>query len=294
MKGEGIKNILAAFGAAFFIIIIITAAVVWFAGRGKISLADKVVVVKLEGVITDPAEVSEQLRELEDRSDVKAVVVRIDSPGGAVGPSQEIYSAIKRLRKTKVVVASMGAMAASGGYYAAVAANKIVANPGTITGSIGVIVEFMNAEELLGKIGLKGYVVKSGKFKDTGSPLRKMSAEEEELLQAVINDVNSQFVKAVAEGRGLKVEDVDRIADGRIFSGAQALEKGLVDSLGDLTDAVNLGAKLAGIQGKPVVIYPEKKGFGLLRSLVEGNAAREFTELFSGLKVMYMVRLPSR
>lgn len=287
------KNLFAAFGAAFFILIILTVCLAWFTGTGKLSSSDKVVVVKLEGIITDPAEVTEELRDLEERRDVKAVVLRIDSPGGAVGPSQEIHSAIKRLRKHKVVVASMGSVAASGGYYAAVAANKIVANPGTITGSIGVIVEFINAEELLTKIGVKGYVVKSGKFKDTGSPLRKMTADEERLLQDMINDVNTQFIKAVAEGRKLKIEDVEKLADGRVFSGAQALDKGLIDSLGDLTDAVDLSAKLAKISGKPEVIYPEKKGFGLLRALIDKNAANELVGMFSGIHVMYLLRAPS-
>ena len=182
-----------------------------------------------------------RLKVLEERDDVKAIVVRIDSPGGAVGPSQEIHGEIKRLREKKKVVASMGTIAASGGYYTAVAADKIVANPGTITGSIGVIVEFFNAEELLQKIGLKGYVVKSGKFKDVGSPLRKMEDEERKLLQAVIDDVNDQFIEAVAEGRNLKPEDVRAIADGRIFTGPRQ-RKGPYRRARGLSRAIKLGA----------------------------------------------------
>lgn len=292
MTGINLKNILAAFGASFFILVLIAVLVAWFAGKGTMALSDKIVVVKLEGVITDVAEITEQLHELEDSTDVKAVVLRIDSPGGSVGPSQEIYSSVLRLRKTKPVVASMGAVAASGGFYAAMAANKVVANPGTITGSIGVIVEFMNVEELLAKIGLKGRVIKSGKFKDTGSPLREMTPEEERLLQDVINDVNSQFIKAVADGRGLSVEEVGRIADGRVFSGAQARSLKLVDELGDLTDAINLSAKLAGIKGKPNVVYPEKKGLGIIRSLLEDSAAGEISRFLSGMRVMYLMRAP--
>lgn len=298
MKSDTIRNLLAAFGAAFFILALIAVLVVWFAGkRSVLTLSDTVVVVKLEGIITDPTEVTEQLRELEDNANVKAVVLRIDSPGGSVGPSQEIYSAVKRLRKVKPVVASMGAMAASGGFYAAMAANKIVANPGTITGSIGVIVEFINAEELLTKIGLKGRVIKSGKFKDTGSPFRGMTPEEEALLQDVINDVNSQFVTAVADGRGLKVEEVTRIADGRVFSGAQAKTLKLIDELGDLTDAINLGAKLAGIVGKPNVVYPEKKGMGIIGTLLDSDAASKMAQLLSGIgdmRIMYMMKAPTR
>lgn len=292
MIGANLKNILAAVGASFFILILLAVFVAWFAGRGTLALSDKIVVVKLEGIITDVTDITEELRELEDRSDVKAVVLRIDSPGGSVGPSQEVYSSVLRLRKVKPVVASMGAVAASGGFYAAMAASKVVANPGTITGSIGVIVEFMNVEELLAKIGLKGRVIKSGKFKDTGSPLREMTPDEEKLLQGVINDVNAQFVKAVADGRGLSVEEVSNIADGRIFSGAQAHTLKLVDELGDLTDAINLSAKLAGIKGKPNVVYPEKKGLGLIRSLLENNAAGEIARLLSGMRVMYLMRAP--
>ncbi len=293
MKAETLKSLLAAVGAVFIILIALSLAVSYFSG-GTLSRADKVAVVELEGIITDPSEISRQFKYLEEREDVKAVVLRIDSPGGAVGPSQEIHGEIKRLKEKKTVVASMGTIAASGGYYAAVAAQKIVANPGTITGSIGVIVEFINAEELLSKIGLKGYVVKSGKFKDVGSPLRKMDKEEEKLLQEVIDDVNSQFIKAVAEGRGMKTEEVSKIADGRIFTGAQARDRGLVDSLGGLTDAINLSAELAGIEGKPYVIYPERKGISLWKTVFGESAARNFTELFSGLRIMYLMPNPER
>lgn len=296
MKWETFKSILAATGAFFSAIIVLTLVIAYFTAGGALSSSEKVVVVKLDGVIMDPFEISMELKELEEDADVKAVVVRIDSPGGAVGPSQEIYNGIKRLRKVKPVVASMGTVAASGGLYAAVAANKIVANPGTLTGSIGVIVEFINAEELLHKIGIKGSVVKSGKFKDTGSPLREMSEEERALLQSVIDDVNKQFIKAVADGRGMKVEDVEKIADGRIFTGSQAKENGLVDSLGDLSDSIELGAKLAGIKGKPHVVYPEKKGLKLLDYLSGESIARGISGMISGyggdnpVRIMYLMR----
>ncbi len=222
------------------------------------------------------------------------MVLRIESPGGAVGPSQEIHGEILRLKEKKTVVASMGAVAASGGYYAAVAADRIMANPGTITGSIGVIVEFVNAQELLGKIGLKGYVVKSGKFKDVGSPLREMEKEERELLQTLINDVNGQFIKAVAEGRGLKTEEVKKIADGRIFTGAQAKELKLVDELGGLSDAIALSASLAGIEGEPSVIYPERQKISIWKTFSGGASIESLTELFTGLRVSYMIQNPAR
>lgn len=296
MKWETFRNILAAAGAFFTAIIALALIVSYFTVGGGLNSSEKVVVVKLDGVILDPLEISMELKKLEEDADVKAVVVRIDSPGGAVGPSQEIYNSIKRLRKVKPVVASMGTIAASGGLYAAVAANKIVANPGTLTGSIGVIVEFINAEELLQKIGIKGSVVKSGKFKDTGSPLREMSEEERALLQSVIDDVNRQFIKAVADGRGMKIEDVEKIADGRIFTGSQAKENGLVDILGDLSDSIDLGAKLAGIKGKPFVVYPEKKGLKLLDYLSGESIARGISGMISGyggdtpVRIMYLMR----
>jgi len=287
MRGETLKNLLAAIGAVFVALIVLSLLIAYFSGKSSIVGSDKVAVVNLEGVIADPSDFIAELRDYGDRDDIKAVVVRINSPGGGVGPSQEIYSTIKKLRKKKTVVASMGAIAASGGFYAAMAADKVVANPGTITGSIGVIVEFMNAEELLSKIGVQGFVVKSGKFKDTGSPLRKMTPEERALIQDVINDVNGQFISAVAEGRGLKEEDVSKIADGRIFSGAQALKHGLVDSLGDLADAIDLSASLAGIKGRPQVIYPEKKVFGLWDA-VFGESVKNLAGAFSGFRIMYM------
>jgi len=294
MRAGIFRNILALIGAFFVIIILLGFVLALVFGPGGAGSAEKVAVVRLDGVITDSSEITRQLSDIEERADIKAVVVRINSPGGAVGPSQEINSSIRRLRKSKKVVASMGAVAASGGLYAAVAADKVVASPGTITGSIGVIIEFINAEDLLAKIGLKGLVVKSGRFKDTGSPLREMREDEKALLQGVIDDVNSQFISAVAEGRHLPVEEVRKIADGRILTGAQALSRGLVDRLGDLTDSINLGAELAGIKGKPRVVYIEKKGLDLWKSFVGGTLGLDYTELLTGLRLMYIAQNPSR
>ena len=292
MKKEALRNILAAFGAVFISIVALAVLIGIFSEGGVTG--EKVAVVDIAGVITDPYEVNKTLRELGDRDDVKAVVVGIEAPGGAGGPSQEIHRESQRLKEKKTVIASMGAVAASGGYYAAVAANRIMANPGTITGSIGVIVEFINAEGLLGKIGLKGYVVKSGEFKDVGSPFREMKDKEKELIQGLINDVNGQFIKAVAEGRGLPTEEVERIADGRIFSGSQAKELKLIDELGGLSDAIALGAKLAGIEGEPDVIYPERQQLNIWRAFTGGASMESLTGLFAGLRVMYMIENPAR
>jgi protease-4 len=233
------------------------------------TTGDKVAVLPVTGLIADSEGTIDQLKKFAKDDSVKAIVLRINSPGGGVGPSQEIYEEVKKLKGKKVVVASMGALAASGGYYIACAAQKIYANPGTITGSIGVIMQFVNVRDLIEKIGLKGMVVKSGAFKDIGSPLREMKAEERELLQGVIDNVHSQFIGAVAEGRKMERESVAKIADGRIFSGEQAKSLGLVDAIGNLEDAVADAGKLAKIEGEPRVITPPKKKLSILELLKE-------------------------
>lgn len=230
---------------------------------------DKVAVLPVTGLIADSESTIEQLKKFAKDDSVKAIVLRINSPGGGVGPSQEIYEEVKKLKGKKVVVASMGALAASGGYYISVAAQKIYANPGTITGSIGVIMQFVNVKDLIEKIGLKGMVVKSGPFKDIGSPMREMKTEERELLQGVIDNVHSQFIAAVAEGRRMERESVAKIADGRIFSGEQAKSLGLVDALGNLEDAVADAGKMAKIEGEPRVVTPPKKKLSILELLKE-------------------------
>jgi protease-4 len=219
----------------------------------------KVGVVEVTGIISDSREVIRNIRNFVDDGGVKAIVLRIDSPGGGVGASQEIYQEVVKARKVKKVVASLGGVAASGGYYVACGADKIVANPGTITGSIGVVMQFANLEELLKKIGYKGYVIKSGQHKDIGSPFREMTPEEKELLQGVIDTVHKQFIKAVAEGRNLPIDKVTAIADGRIFAGEQAQALGLVDELGNLEDSIAIAARMAGIKGRPFVVYGRKK-----------------------------------
>jgi protease-4 len=230
---------------------------------------EKVAVLPISGLITDSEATIEQLKKFAKDDSVKAIVVRLNTPGGGVGPSQEIYEEVRKIRGKKVVVASMGALAASGGYYIACGADKIFANPGTITGSIGVIMQFVNVKDLIEKIGVKGFVIKSGSFKDTGSPIREMSPEERKLLQSVIDNVHSQFVNAVVEGRKLPREDVLAIADGRIVSGEQAKELGLVDVLGNQEDAVAEAGKMAKIEGEPRVVTPPKKKFSILELLRE-------------------------
>jgi protease-4 len=242
----------------------------YFTGREESLWGnEKVAIIEIKGVIIDSQPVVEKLIKFRKNEQVKAIVLRIDSPGGGVGPAQEIHAEVKKVQREKKVLVSMGSVAASGGYYVACAADRILANPGSITGSIGVIVESLNVEELFRKLGLRSTVIKSGKHKDIASPLRKMTQEEKELLQGVLDSVHEQFIRAVAEGRNLPLEKVRSLADGRIFSGDQAKTLGLVDELGNLQDTIALAAKMAGIKGDPEVIYPEKKRFSLLDLLLQ-------------------------
>jgi protease-4 len=230
--------------------------------------------VEVKGLIIDSQEVVRELNDFRKDDNVKAVVLRIDSPGGVVGPSQEIFAEVKKLAARKKVVVSMGSIAASGGYYIAAPASLILANPGTITGSIGVLMRFSNLEGLMGKIGMKSFTLKTGKFKDVGSPVRPMTGQDKAMLQNVIDSTHGQFVKAVAEGRRLPIGDVRAIADGRIFTGEQAMALKLVDRLGTLQDAVEEAGRLAGIKGEPDLIRAKKKRKFLLDMLVEETAAK--------------------
>jgi protease-4 len=258
------------FGVLLALFFLSVLALTYFSDREE-SLwgGEKVAVVEIRGVIIDPQPIVEKLIKFRKNDQVKAIVLRIDSPGGGVGPAQEIYAEVKKVQRDKKVLVSMGSVAASGGYYIACAADKILANPGSITGSIGVIVESLNVEELFQKLGLRSTVVKSGKHKDIGSPLRKMTREEQRLLQEVLDSVHEQFIRAVAEGRKLPLEKVRSLADGRIFSGDQAKALGLVDGLGNLQDTIAMAAQMGGIKGEPGVIYPEKKRFSILDLLLQ-------------------------
>jgi len=260
------KRILIGLGVIAALLIFFF-AVLFFIGRhsggktGRFAFGDKIAVVEVKGVITQSSGVIEEIEQYTADEGVKAIILRVDSPGGGVGPSQEIYREIMRIKSNskKKVVTSMGSVAASGGYYIAAASDLIVANPGTITGSIGVIMQFSNLEELLRKIGVKGVVIKSGEHKDIGSPFREMTPEEKRLMQDVLDNVHEQFIQAVAEGRRMDRAKVAQIADGRILTGEQAKNLGLVDELGNLQDTIDITAKLAGIVGKPNVLYPKKR-----------------------------------
>jgi protease-4 len=242
----------------------------WFDEDRSWKSEPRIGVVGIRGIILDAKNPVELLKKYRKDDRIKAIIVRVDSPGGSVAASQEIHREIVRTLPKKKVVISMGNLAASGGYYIAAAGNRIMANPGTLTGSIGVVMEFSNIQELMHKIGVSLEVVKSGAFKDIGSPVRKMKPEERRLLEGVIQNVHRQFVDMVAESRRLPRSDVEKIADGRIFTGEQAKALGLVDELGSLEDAVELTKKMARITGEVKLVYPEKKKFSLWDLILNG------------------------
>jgi len=230
---------------------------------------NRIGVVGITGLISDSQHIVYQVKKFSQDKRIRGIVLRIDSPGGSVGPSQEIYDEILKARKSgKIIYASMGTLAASGGYYIASAAEKIFANPGTLTGSIGVIMAFSNAKRLMEKIGLQPEVIKAGEYKDIGSPARAMTKKEKSLLQSVVSDVHQQFIEAVAIGRGISIEEVTKIADGRILTGRQAHSLNLVDQMGGLQVSIEQLAKKVGIIGIPKIIK-EKPRVGLLERILK-------------------------
>lgn len=264
-------------GGALLVLILVVRSITTKGGQ----FGEKVAVVEIIGAISKSEKSIEQIHRFRDDQTVKAIVVRIDSPGGSVGAVQEIHTEIAKLEKP--VVASMGNTAASGGYYIACAADQIVANRGSITGSIGVILRFMKLKGLYEKVGLEDQVVKSGEFKDTGSPARGLTDAERALLQDTIDDVHSQFVDAVFEGRKahLARDEIAALADGRIFSGQQALDYKLVDVLGNLPDAIKLAGTLSGISGKPKVIRDKRK-VPLIERILGNTSQQNLGRLLSG------------
>ena len=216
--------------------------------------------VEVTGLIQNSQDIVRQIKEFREDKRIRGIVVRIDSPGGAVGPSQEIYDEVLKTRKSgKTIYASMGTIGASGGYYIASSADRVFANPGTLTGSIGVVMAFSNIEGLMDKIGLRPEVIKAGKYKDTGSPVRPMSKKERRLLQEVVADVHQQFIEAIAEGRKLPVEEVRKVADGRILTGRQAHRLHLIDQLGGLQASIDHLARKVGISGSPKIVREKKR-----------------------------------
>ena len=231
-----------------------------------LAFSDRIQVVDVDGELLESRPILDQLKRYEDSNSVKAILLNIDSPGGGVAVSQEIYTEIRRLRdkKDKMVVAYLSSTGASGAYYVACAANKIVANPGTIVGSIGVIAEWVNYADLMEWAKLKDVVFKTGEFKDTGSPSRSLTENERKYFQGLIDDMYVQFLEAVASGRKLDLQEVRSLADGRVFTGRDAKGRKLIDEIGNFQDAVDLTAKLAGISGKPRLIRLSRRRVTLL------------------------------
>lgn len=278
------KKFLLFFFVLFIIVIVVSLLFVVL--QKNLPIGEKVALIRIEGPILDAKDTIDELKgHLKDPS-IKAIVLRIDSPGGAVAPSQEIYEEVRKAVSKKKVVISMGSVAASGGYYIASPATRIVANPGTLTGSIGVIMEIPNIEGLMNKIGVKTEVIKSGRHKDLASMFRGIKKEEREILQNVLDNVHEQFIRAVAEGRSMLPDDVKKIADGRIFTGEQALKAGLIDELGNLEDAIKTAAKLAGIKGEPTVVSKEEKLS--LVNLLRDTIPKELSDMFPSVKVKYL------
>lgn len=245
---------------------------VFGAKQTEFAAGEKIGVVEIEGPILDSKYIIQDIKRFREDDHIKGIVVRIDSPGGGVGPSQEIYREIRKTISVKHVIASMGAVAASGGYYIAAASDGIVANAGTVTGSIGVIMGFTNFKALLDKIGLTPVIVKSGAFKDTGSPVRDMTDAEKTLLQDLVGNIHSQFVTAVAQGRKMDQSRVEALADGRIFSGEQARKFGLVDRIGNLEDAIEWAGRMGGITGEVSAVYAREPKFKFLKYVMDSTA----------------------
>ena len=243
---------------------------------------NRVGVIEVRGTIADVQEALKSLKSFRKDPNIKAILVRIDSPGGGIAPSQELYRELKRLAQEKPVVSSLGSVAASGGYYVAVGTQRIISNPGTITGSIGVISYFPNLRELFEKIGFHTVIVKSGPFKDMGNPGREMTQQEKDLIQATIDEAHRQFIADVAQGRRLPEDKVREIADGRIFMGETALKLGLVDELGNMEDAVTAAARMGKIEGEPELIYAKKKKLSLLDLLLGSEASERLNGLLEG------------
>jgi len=264
----------------FFLVLIL------FALIGILSLAsewipeqraqNRIGVIDVTGIISGSQHIVNQVKKFRQDKRIRGIVLRIDSPGGSVGPSQEIYDEVLKTREGgKTIYASMGAMAASGGYYIASAAEKIFANPGTLTGSIGVIMAFTNAKGLMEKIGLQPKIIKAGKYKDIGSPARDMTKKERNLLQSVVDDVHQQFIEAIASGRGISIEEVTTIADGRIFTGRQANALNLVDELGGLQATIDQLSDKVGIIGEPKIVN-EKPRLGFLDWVLKATINQPF------------------
>jgi protease IV len=276
-----LKGLAAAAGVAVLLGTLATAAPAAWDPLGLFTPGDKVGVVEITGLISRSGTALEELKHFREDKSIRAIVVRINSPGGAVSPSQEIMEEIDKTRKVKKVVVSCGSMATSGGYYIASAADLIMASPGSATGSIGVIMQLTNLEQLTKKLGVDFFSIKAGALKDMGSPFKPLTPEERAVFQSLLNNIHEQFIKDVAKNRKLPVEKVRGLADGRVFTGQEAKDLGLIDALGNFNDAVEKAGRLGGIIGKIETVFPEKKGFSLLKLLLGQDVEKNLEFLTS-------------
>src|ERR1051325_4627055 len=295
MRNRMLIWLLLCGGAFVLLAVIVVAILLTFNGEDatEFAFSDRVQVVDVEGELLQSRPILEQLKRYEDSNSVKAILLNIDSPGGGVAVAQEIYTEIKRLRekKDKIIVAYLSSTGASGAYYVSCAANKIVANPGTIVGSIGVIAEWVNYADLLQWAKLKDIVFKTGEFKDTGSPSRPLTENERKYFQGLIDDMYVQFVEAVASGRKLDLQEVRSLADGRVFTGRDAKSRKLIADVGDFQVAVETTAKLAGISGKPRLIRLNRQRvtlFDVLTSDLSRLAPFNGQSMKSQIKFQYL------
>lgn len=267
------------------LIIIMLFTTIRSGGDSSYSFRGNIAVIDVKGMIVSAEKIARQINEYRLNSSIKGMIIRIDSPGGGSAAFQEIYTEIKRARDSGIpIIASIASVGASGGYYAALGASKIIANPASVTGSIGVIVDFPVAVELLEKIGVTVQTVKSGEYKDTGSPYREYTETDKKQLEVVVQDIYNQFVNTVALERGINKKELLIIADGRIFTGSQAFEYGLIDTLGTFEDAVLMIGEMAGIDGRPKLVFPQKQKvtlFDLLFTDVE-----EVISLFASIPTL--------
>jgi protease-4 len=258
-------------GGAFFIFLVALFTLVYLAAKTSrqaefTGFGDKIAVVDVEGVIIEPRTVVKELKRYAKDGSIKAIILHINTPGGGAAASQEIHDEVKRIRteKKKPIIASIETLGASGGYYVAVGADKIYANPASIVGSIGVISQWYNYAELLRWIKMKDVTFKAGELKDAGNPAREMTPAERNYIQGIINDMHAQFINAVAEGRNMKADDIKPLADGRVWTGEQALSLKMIDKVGDFETALKETAKSVGISGEPTIVRPEKEKRTLL------------------------------
>ncbi len=290
---RGIITLVVIFGGLFLMLLIFSVVVIGALGDGGDfgGAGNQIGVVEITGEITSSKKTVADLHKFAHDANIKGIVVRINSPGGAVAPSQEMFQAVKRAGDQKPLVVSMGSTAASGAYYTSIGAKHIIANPGTVTGSIGVISQVFDVKGLLDDLDVKVNTIKTGKFKDTGSPFRDFNTDDRKYFDQLIADIYDQFVEDVAKARGLKVDKVRKLADGRVYTGRQAKKLGLIDQLGTFRDSVDWVKKKAKITGEPTLVYPEKDKAGLLSSLIKGATQSALHEVRSQQSPLFEYRM---